>query len=60
MANEEQRVDRARIAEATGEFRRMLETLHLLRSPVNADRLRKSIAAADAGRFMDFPPLVAP
>lgn len=32
------------------EFRAMEETLHLLRSPRNADRLLRSIADADAGR----------
>jgi antitoxin YefM len=32
------------------EFDGIMETLHLLRSPANAERLLTSIAAADAGR----------
>lgn len=32
------------------EFNAMEETMHLLRSPRNAERLLKSIANADAGR----------
>jgi antitoxin YefM len=32
------------------EFRALEETLHLLRSPRNADRLLRSVAEADAGR----------
>ena len=33
------------------EYNGMVETLHLLRSPANADRLMRSIAAADAGKL---------
>ena len=33
------------------EYSGMLETLHLLRSPANAERLMRSIAAADAGHL---------
>ena len=35
------------------EFRALEETLHLLRSPRNADRLLRSIADADAGRLVE-------
>jgi antitoxin YefM len=35
------------------EYRGMLETLHLLKSPANADRLLRSIAEADAGRLVE-------
>ena len=34
----------------------IMETLHLLRSPANAARLRRSIADADAGRLTEFDP----
>ncbi|MEA1677140.1 type II toxin-antitoxin system prevent-host-death family antitoxin [Nitrospirillum sp. BR 11163] len=37
---------------AEDEFNGMMETLHLLRSPRNAERLLASIAAADAGKFV--------
>jgi antitoxin YefM len=33
------------------EYEGMMETLHLLRSPANAERLMRSIAAADAGHL---------
>ena len=33
------------------EYNGMIETLHLLRSPANADRLIRSITAADAGKL---------
>jgi antitoxin YefM len=33
------------------EYEGMVETLHLLRSPANAERLLRSIKAADAGRL---------
>ncbi len=32
------------------EYEGMVETLHLLRSPANAERLLRSIKSADAGR----------
>jgi antitoxin YefM len=35
---------------AEDEYEGMLETLHLLRSPANAERLLRSIDEADAGR----------
>jgi antitoxin YefM len=35
------------------EYEGMLETLHLLRSPANASRLHRSIAAANAGRLAE-------
>ena len=35
---------------ALSEWEGMRETLHLLSSPANAERLRRSIAALDAGR----------
>jgi antitoxin YefM len=34
------------------EYEGMLETLHLLRSPANAKRLRASIRKADAGKLI--------
>ena len=33
------------------EYEGMVETLHLLRSPANAERLRRSVKSADAGRL---------
>jgi antitoxin YefM len=33
------------------EYNGMIETLHLLRSPANANRLIRSITAADAGKL---------
>src|SRR5947207_15219346 len=35
------------------EYEGMVETLHLLRSPANALRLRRSIKAADAGKLTE-------
>lgn len=35
------------------EYEGMIETLHLLRSPANAERLLHSIAEADAGRMVE-------
>jgi len=37
---------------AQSEYEGMLETLHLLSSPANAERLKRAIADADAGRNM--------
>jgi antitoxin YefM len=34
------------------EYEGMVETLHLLRSPANAERLLRSIKSADAGRVI--------
>jgi antitoxin YefM len=33
----------------------MMETLHLLRSPANAERLLRSIEDADAGKLAEHP-----
>jgi antitoxin YefM len=35
------------------EFEAIEETLHLLRSPANAERLQRSIAHADAGKLTE-------
>jgi antitoxin YefM len=35
------------------EYESMVETLHLLRSPVNAARLLRSIKSADAGKLVE-------
>jgi len=35
------------------EYEGMMETLHLLRSPANADRLVRSIKSADAGELKE-------
>jgi antitoxin YefM len=35
------------------EYEGMLETLHLVRSPKNAERLRRSIEAAEAGKLVE-------
>jgi antitoxin YefM len=35
------------------EYESMVETLHLLRSPANAERLLRSIDSADAGRMSE-------
>lgn len=37
------------------EFRSWEETIHLLRSPANADRLRESIAELEGGEFIEHP-----
>ena len=34
-------------------YKSMVETLHLLRSPANAKRLRASIRKADAGKLIE-------
>ncbi|HTT81625.1 MAG TPA: type II toxin-antitoxin system prevent-host-death family antitoxin [Stellaceae bacterium] len=38
---------------ALSEYESMTETLHLLRSPANAEHLLRSIAAAEAGEFVE-------
>ena len=35
------------------EYEAMLETLHLLRSPANAERLLRSVAEANTGHFAE-------
>jgi antitoxin YefM len=35
------------------EYEGMMETLHLLRSPANAERLLRSIAEADEGKLVE-------
>ena len=35
------------------EYEAMMETLHLLRSPANAERLLRSVANADAGKLIE-------
>ena len=37
------------------EYQAMAETLHLLRSPRNAQRLHKAVRDANAGRFVPSP-----
>jgi antitoxin YefM len=37
------------------EYEGMIETLHLLRSPANAERLLRSIDEADAGKLSEHP-----
>jgi antitoxin YefM len=37
------------------EYEGMMETLHLLRSPANAERLLRSIEDADAGKLAEHP-----
>jgi antitoxin YefM len=39
------------------EYESMAETLHLLRNPRNAERLIRSIAAADAGELREAEPI---
>jgi len=39
-----------------GEYEALEETLHLLSDPANAEHLRKSMAQADAGEFIEFDP----
>jgi len=41
---------RAVVVIAADEFEGMMETIHLLQSPVNAQRLLSSIASLDAGK----------
>jgi antitoxin YefM len=38
------------------EYEGLVETTHLLKSPVNAARLRRSIADANAGKFIEREP----
>jgi antitoxin YefM len=44
---------------AEDEYEAMMETLHLLRSPANAERLLRSIAEADAGQMVEHDPTEA-
>ena len=39
---------------ALSEYESLEETLHLLSDPANAEHLRKSIAQAEAGEFVEF------
>jgi len=41
---------------AQEEFDSIMETVHLLRSPANAARLRRSIGSANAGKLTEFDP----
>ncbi len=38
------------------EYESLEETLHLLSSPANAEHLRRSLAEAEAGDFVEFKP----
>lgn len=38
------------------EYESLEETLHLLRDPANAEHLRRSMAQAEAGEFVEFVP----
>ena len=42
------------------EFQAMQETLHLLSSPRNAERLQEALEDAAAGRMVEFDPLAGP
>jgi antitoxin YefM len=42
------------------EYEGMMETLHLLRSPANAERLLRSIKSAEAGQLTDRDVVEAP
>ena len=44
---------RAVIVLSADEFDGMVETLHLLRIPANADRLLRSVASADVGQMAE-------
>ena len=44
---------RSVVVMAEEEYESLLETLHLLSSPANAERLLRSIADADAGRMVE-------
>jgi antitoxin YefM len=41
---------------ALTEYESLEETLHLLSDPANAEHLRRSIAQAEAGEFVEFDP----
>jgi antitoxin YefM len=45
---------------AEDEYEGMVETLHLLRSPANAERLRRSIKGAEAGQLTEHEIVEAP
>jgi antitoxin YefM len=44
---------RSVIVLSEAEYEGMVETLHLLRSPANADRLRRAIKGAEAGELTE-------
>jgi antitoxin YefM len=41
---------------ALSEYESLEETLHLLSDPANAEHLRRSMAQAEAGEFIEFDP----
>jgi len=41
---------------AEGEYESMVETLHLLSTPANSDRLRESMAQLDRGELIEVDP----
>ncbi len=41
---------------AEDEYEALMETLHLLRSPANAERLLRSLSEADAGQMVEHDP----
>lgn len=42
------------------EYDSMVETLHQLRSPANAERLRRSMRSAEAGKLAEHEPVEKP
>lgn len=47
---------RSVVVMAEEEFASIMETLHLVRSPKNLQRLEQAIADADAGKLTEFDP----